>query len=97
MGRLLGTRWTVADIRRQLSKGGPTKQWRNEDEVIVPLTVAMNPDFLKALGELVGSGNNIGGGDYTPQEGEEIVELGQLDKDQYKAKIQELFSGGITP
>lgn len=94
LGKLLGTRWTVKEIRHLAANNKPSsnKIWKPDDEIVIPLTIALNNEFMKSLGDLVGSGE-IGGGEYRPGENEQVVELGELSKDDYLQTIRNLFSG----
>lgn len=74
------------------NKSSSNKIWKPDDEIVVPLTIALNADFMKSLGELVGTGD-IGGGEYRAGENEQVVELGELSKDDYLQTIRNLFSG----
>jgi hypothetical protein len=55
------------------------------NEMFLPLAAAVNPELLEGLAKAfrVTSGKFIGGGEYTPAGGEEVVELGDLPPEEF--------------
>jgi hypothetical protein len=95
MGRILGTRWTVREIRQAGKKNNPgqgSKTYKDDEEINIPLSLAINPELLEGLVTLVG-GAKVGGGEYTPQAGEEVVELSSLSKEDFQKVINGVFQG----
>lgn len=80
---MLGTYWTVEDIRNLDKKQKGTSNYANDDTVVLPLTLAVNPQIKEWLVKMVGKGVAIAGGDYAPQQGEQIVELGEMSKEAF--------------
>jgi hypothetical protein len=83
--RLLGTSWSREEVQRMAdNKSAPP------DEVFLPLAMAVNPELGEQLREMfrVGKGAFIGGGEYLPGQGEQVVGLGDLPVDQFKRLAQ---------
>ena len=77
--KVLGVVWSRDEVR-QMSKTSMIG-----DEVFIPLSIAVNNDLPEHLKKMFSSsGSQIGGGDYKPAPGEEIVELGEMPVDEFK-------------
>lgn len=78
--RVLGVVWTRDEVR-QMGKGGSV----SSDRVFLPLALGVNAELAEALQSMFGKGGTlVGGGDYKPAPGEEIVELGEMSPDEFK-------------
>jgi hypothetical protein len=84
---LLGVHWkrddmiALAKASKAKGKSGPPQ------EILVPLSIAVNPNLQTALMKLfeipAGGAVPIGGGEYTPDKKEEVVELGETSKETF--------------
>ena len=54
-------------------------------DLFLPLAAGVNPDLIEGLGKLfrVSQGDFIGGGEYVSESHEEVVQLGDLPKDEF--------------
>lgn len=89
--RLLGTSWSREDVQKMMdNKAAPP------DEVFLPLSMAVNPELGEQLREMfrVGKGAYIGGGEYLPQPGEQVVNLGDLPVDRFK-QLAQMATGAV--
>ena len=90
--RMLGTVWKREDVAKMMDgKSSPP------DEVFLPLSLAINAELGEQLREMfrVGKGAFIGGGEYLPQVGEQVVELGDMPIEQFK-RLAQMASGAST-
>jgi hypothetical protein len=71
--RALGVTWSRDDVEAMFSE----KPTRPSDSVFIPLAMAINPQIREALKQMFGAhkGAFVGGGEYVPGPGEQIVEL----------------------
>jgi len=84
-GRTLGVIWHREDIDNMMKD---EKNKTPTDTVFLPLSMVMQPNIVDALKKMFGNNRSkIGSGDYVPKAGEEIVELGDFDKETFKKLI----------
>jgi hypothetical protein len=91
--KLLGTTWSREDVTRMAeNKSAPP------DNVFLPLSLAVNAELGEQLREMfrVGKGAFIGGGEYMPQPGEQVVQLGDLPVDDFK-QLAQMATGAVAP
>lgn len=90
--RMLGVVWSREAVAKMADeKSAPP------DEVFLPLSLAINPELSEQLREMfrVGKGAFIGGGEYLPQPGEQVVNLGDVPIDHFK-RLAQMASGAST-
>jgi hypothetical protein len=92
--KLLGTTWTRTEVE-QMVRGGDSAA--APDRVFLPVTLGCNPQLTEQLKELfrIGKGSFIGGGEYQPSGGEQVVELGELPVDEFK-RLAAMATGMAT-
>lgn len=91
--KLLGTAWSREDVTKMMeTKSAPP------DDIFLPLALAVNPELGEQLREMfrVGKGAFIGGGEYLPGAGEQVVELGDLPAEDFK-RLAQMASGAAAP
>lgn len=81
-GRLLGVIWSRQDVEAMLNSD---KSASAPERVFTPLSLAINPDLRDGLKDMfrVHKGAFVGGGEYHPESQEEIVEMGDMDRDEF--------------
>lgn len=91
--RILGVLWTRDDVDRMVNDRESPEAPR---DVMVPLAMAVNPELREGLQKIfrVTKGRWIGGGEYRPDRGEEVVELGDLPRDEFLRWAK--AAGGVT-
>lgn len=80
--RMLGVIWT----RDQIAKMVSTKETSVvAGEVFIPLAQGINPELIDGLKKTfrIHEGNFIGGGEYQQEVGEEVVNLGDLPREEF--------------
>lgn len=83
--KLLGLTWKREQVAKMSEqKAGPP------DEIFLPLSLAVNTELSEQLREMfrIGKGAFIGGGEYLPGAGEQVVELGELPVDDFMRLAQ---------
>lgn len=82
LSKLLGVVWNRRDVERMLRRASVAAR---PDDVFIPLALGCNPQLSEQLKELfVPKSGPIAGGEYMPEPGEEIVELGDVTPEQFK-------------
>lgn len=76
--RVLGVVWTRDDVKQM---GGTST---TGERVFLPLALGVNTDLSEALQQMFRGGGEVAGGEYRPELGEEIVELGDMPADRFK-------------
>jgi hypothetical protein len=81
-GKMLGTIWTRDQIKQMVSSKETSVV---ASEVFIPLAQGINPELIDGLKKTfrVHEGNFIGGGEYRQETGEEIVNLGDLSREEF--------------
>lgn len=80
----LGIVWDKKSFEDKMDKGD-----KPIEKLFIPLSVAVNPEVLDyvrkqfKLGKGGGKPPLIGGGDYIPKQGEEVVSMGDLSKEDF--------------
>lgn len=84
----LGVVWEADEFNKPKSVVTSTGK---PDRIFIPLTMAVNPDIVNTIKENLGLTKDgkktqtfVGGGDYVPKEGEQIVSMGDISKDDFK-------------
>lgn len=91
--RLLGTSWSRDDVTKMAeTKSAPP------DNIFLPLALAVNTELGEQLREMfrIGKGAFIGGGEYMPQPGEQVVQLGDLPAEDFK-RLAQMATGAVAP
>lgn len=84
LSKILGTNWTHEELLSFKEAKNKSNSSSNKDsDVFVPLALAINPDFLNGYLDKMGGGGAYVEG-YKPQEGEEIVSLGDMTPKEFK-------------
>ncbi len=80
--KMLGVVWTRDQIA---SMSGKTQKATAPNEIFIPLAQAINPELFDGLKKMfrVSEGSFIGGGEYTQSTGEEVVNLGDLPREEF--------------
>ena len=104
MGRLLGTHWTIKDLKELVEKTKGTSRARTDDEIIFfPLALAINPDFIESLKQVVKTGPLSATGGTTgmlkqsdlPAGTAEVEEMASWGKDKFLGFLNDAV-GGIS-
>ncbi len=83
IAKMIGTVWTRDQVARMTEEGASAAAPK---ELFIPLAAAINPeiiDWLKKTLRVSAAGEFIGGGEYHPAAGEEVVELGDLPREEF--------------
>jgi len=83
----LGIVWDKKSFEEKLETGG-----KSIEKLFIPLSVAVNPDILDYVKKQFniskkGKSSIVGGGDYLPKPGEEIISMGELSKEEFMQLI----------
>ena len=83
----LGIVWDKKSFEEKLEKDN-----KPIEKLFIPLSVAVNPDILDYVKKQfnvskIGKSTMIGGGEYMPRPGEEIISMGELSKDEFMKLI----------
>ncbi len=94
MGRTLGTLWYKSDVEND-PKVSKMSVPRNPNEAFYPLSILISQNsILKQIRKDLSSSKIEG---YVPQEGEEVVEMGDMSVDEFKAFMGRLQAGFAPP
>jgi len=91
---MLGVHWTREQVQA-MAVGKDKQSAVAPNEMMIPLAMGVNPDLMEGLKKafrVVGGRSQIGGGEYMPGAGEQVVELGDLPREEWAQWIQ-----GATP
>jgi len=88
LSKLLGVAWNREEVERMVKRKGKAVA---PSDAFIPLALGCNPQLSEQLRDLFRvskSGTEIAGGEYQPGMHEEVVELGDLDPEQFKQWAQ---------
>ena len=81
IGRLLGTTFEAKEIR-SWSKGG-SGEYKDSDKVLVPLAMAIRPDYREGLMKLVGGGGMALPLDYKKKPNEVVLDMSKVSPQEF--------------
>lgn len=92
LGHMLGTEWTREQVEVFGKKPTAKERFNNlkREDVRIPLTLAIRPELQETLTKMFAIGEKngapmIAGGEFAPKMTEEVIELGEVSKDQFLA------------
>ena len=85
LGRLLGVMFKAGDIRNW-KDGGPAHIYQDEEDILVPLSIALRPELRDGLRQMVQG--LAAPSDYSKKKGEIMVDLGRVSAEDFKYFLQ---------
>ena len=88
VSKQLGTAFTAGEIRNWAKQGAGGGQYRKNDLVWLPLTLALRPDLREMLLKLVGGDGLAMPKGYRAKKNEVMVDLGQVTHQEFLDFVQ---------
>ena len=89
LGTMLGTNWDLKQMNNQAPENSENSE--PSDQLMIPLAIAINPkilEYVKSQAGKVGTSKTyIGGGEYTPTDGEVVKSTASLSDDAFLALL----------
>lgn len=83
MGKLLGVLFNAGDIRSwEENKNGSTHTYSDEENILIPLSIALKPELRDGLKQMVQGLATPEG--YQKQKGEVMVDLGRVTAEDFR-------------
>ena len=83
IGRLLGTTFEAREIRSWAKAGGNAAEYKDSDKVLVPLAMAIRPDYREGLMKLVGGSGMALPPEYQKKKNEIVMDLSKVSPQEF--------------
>ena len=81
-GRMLGVNFTAGEIRSWAKEGGE-RDYKDQDNVLIPLSLIMKPELRDGLVKMVGGNSMPLPKDYRKGKNEIVVDLGKVTPEEF--------------
>jgi hypothetical protein len=93
IGKLIGACFTAGEIR-SWGKAGPASEYKNEDRVLVPLSLILKPEFKEGLIKFVGGDMMPLPPGYAKAKNEVVVDMGKVSPKEFMDWVKSVNEAG---
>lgn len=89
IGKLIGACFTAGEIR-SWGKRGQSSEYKNDDKVLVPLSLILKPEFKEGLIKFVGGDMMPLPDGYAKAKNEVVVDMGKVSPEEFMNWVKQV-------
>lgn len=88
VAKMIGTAFTAGEVRKWAEQGDGTREYKKNDLIYMPLTLALRPELREMLIKMVGADGLMMPKDYQGRKNEIMIDMGQVSHQEFRDFVE---------